>query len=328
MEFKLYKVGGYEEAIMSLRMSKGKFFSWERAKKIQHLVYAVTDHRGFIAPPQVYINNMRNLAAIEEDIKVDHQGKKGEISGNYIRDVDEFKRLLALTLNNAMGEHKHHTLMKYIDISFFTIGLHRGAQDDLDAHAIAFNNRITRYSTRLANIQETVLSEWYQDKIIPFEHAQHFVGIEWPAVIETDIGNFRYTPFGYIHENFNRISDENGLKKDVKRGLIPLSMASNALWKIDLFNLRYVYKMRSKLTKANPELKQGMEMLADQIEKNVPVFGPYFRYELTDTGEWEHMNKVKTVTREEYELLKKIKKQMQQQGTVDVDLYRLQQEGE
>ncbi|AQY55086.1 thymidylate synthase [Geobacillus phage TP-84] len=328
MEFKLYKVAGYEEAIMSLRMSKGKYFSWERAKKIQHLVYAVTDHRGFIAPPQVYINNMRNLAAIEEDIKVDHQGKKGEISGNYIRDVDEFKRLLALTLNNAMGEHKHHTLMKYIDISFFTIGLHRGAQDDLDAHAIAFNNRITRYSTRLANIQETVLSEWYQDKIIPFEHAQHFVGIEWPMVIETDIGNFEYTPFGYIHENFNRISDENGLKKDVKRGLIPLSMASNALWKIDLFNLRYVYKMRSKLTKANPELKQGMEMLADQIEKHVPVFGPYFRYELTDTGEWEHMNKVKTVTREEYELLKKIKKQMQQQGTVDVDLYRLQQEGE
>lgn len=47
-------------------------------------------------------------------------------------------------MNNAMGEFNHHTLMKYIDIAFFTDGLHRGAQDDLDSHAIAFNNRITR----------------------------------------------------------------------------------------------------------------------------------------------------------------------------------------
>jgi hypothetical protein len=300
-------------------MSKGDFFSWETALKIQHLVNAVTDHRGFVATEQIYYNNLRNISVMDNGIEVPHTGKKGEISGNYDQDREEFARLMALTLNNAMGQHKHHTLMKYIDVSFFTLGLHRGAQDDLDAHAIGFNNRITRYSTRLAKIDETVLSEWYADKIIPFEHAKQFVGIDYPEVIETDIGNFEYTPFGYIHENFNKISDENGLKKDVKRGLMALGMESNALWKTDLFNLRYIYKMRSKLTKANPELKEGMEQLADQIEQHLPVYGPYFRYEMTDTNEWEHMNKVKSITRNDFELLKKVKKQLKETGQVFID---------
>jgi hypothetical protein len=330
MEFKLYKLSGYEESIMSLRMSKGSHFTWEKALKIQHLVQAVTDGRGFVAEPQTYQNNLRNISIMQNDLAISHTGGKGELSGNYHQDCDEFKRLMALTLNNAMGTHKHHTLMKYIDISFFTVGMHRGAQDDLDAHAIGFNNRITRYSTRLANIQETVLSEWYQDKIIPFEHAHQFIGMELPQIIETEIGNFEWTPFGYIHEKFNKISDENGLKKDVKRGLMGLGMESHALWKTDLFNLRYIYKMRSKLTKANPELKEGMEQLADQIEKHLPIYGPYFRYEMTDTGEWEHMNKIRTVSREDFELLKRIKKQMTAPGQVEVDkdLYKLYQEGE
>lgn len=316
MQFQLYKLGGYEESIMSLRMSKGDFFSWEKALKIQHLVNAVTDHRGFIATEQIYYNNLRNISVMDNGIEVPHNGAKGEISGNYDQDREEFARLMALTLNNAMGQHKHHTLMKYIDVSFFTLGLHRGAQDDLDAHAIGFNNRITRYSTRLAKIDQTTLSEWYADKIIPFEHAKEFVGIDMPEVIETDIGKFEYTPFGYIHERFNKISDENGLKKDVKRGLMPLGMESHGIWKTDLFNLRYIYKMRSKLTKANPELKEGMEQLADQIEKHLPVYGSYFRYEFTDTQEWEHMNKIKTVTSDDFRLLKEVKKQLRETGQV------------
>ncbi len=51
-----------------------------------------------------------------------------------------------------------------------------------------------------------------------------------------------------------------------------------------------------------------MEQLADQIEQNIPVFGEYFRKELTDSGVWEHMNKVRTVSREEFEEFKKWKK--------------------
>jgi hypothetical protein len=294
MEFKLFKVSGYEEAIMSLRMSKGKFYSWETALDVQRLVYALTDQQGFLAGEEEYDNKLQILA-----------GLPGKLTGNYEADVAEFERLLGLTFNNAMGQFKHHTLMKYIDVSFFTEGLHRGAQDDLDAHAIAFNNRITRFSTRLAEIDDNQLSDWYQGKIIPlYEAIEYFENVELPKKITSYGETFILTPFGYVLEKYAQVPAKNGLAKDVQRGGMLLGMESNAIWKTDLFNLRYVYKMRSKLTKANPELKVGMEQLADQIEKYIPVFGPYFRQELTDSGSWEHMNKVKTITAEEFQQYK------------------------
>ena len=300
MDFKLFKVSGYEESIMSLRMSKGKFYSWEAARDIQQLVYVCTDERGFVASEK---EHDLKLTALNSNRIV---GNK--ITGDYERDVAEFKRLLQLTFENAMQKQTHHTLMKYIDISFITEGLHRGAQDDLDAHAIAFNNRITRYSTRLAEIDEVTLSEWYEDKVIPFSMAFDIIGADMPERIETEAGVFCYTPFGYMLEQYAAISSKNGLHKDVKRGLIGLGTPGPALWKTDIFNLRYVYHMRSKLTKANPELKMGMEQLADEIEKRIPVFGPYFRKVFTSSGQWEHTNKVKTITADEYELFQKLKK--------------------
>lgn len=308
MEFKLFKVSGYEEAVNSLRMSKGKYYSWQTAQEIQQLAYLVTDEKGAIIKPWAYDYKLGLLTV--QNIANDFSNRK--ITENYDQDVAEFKRLLELTFNNTMGEFKHHTLMKYIDVSFFTEGLHRGAQDDLDAHAIAFNNRITRFSTRLAEIDDVKLSEWYQDKVIPIYEALEIMQLDHDTMLPefVFVGEERYdlTPFGYVLTKFAQVPAKNGLAKDVQRGLMPLGLASNAIWKTDLFNLRYVYKMRSKLTKANPELKLGMEQLADQIEKHIPVFGPYFRKELTDSGSWEHMNKVKTITSEEYQLLKELKK--------------------
>lgn len=316
MQFHLYKVAGYEEAIMSLRMSHGKFYSWEKAQEIQDLVYACTDKRGGIATEDVYRAHLISLDFY------DHYGTRigrdhNKVTGDYEKDIEELKRLLGLTMNNAMGEHDHHTLMKYIDISFFTDGLHRGAQDDLDAHAMGFNNRITRFSTRLAEIASPEVSDWYKGKIMPFytaielfnKSARYEDEIELPDVItDLDTGDkFLLTPFGYIHEKYANISDKNGLKKDVKRGLIGLAQPGPALWKTDLFNLRYIYYRRSRLTKANPELRDGMEQLFDQIEATIPVFGPLARMEYTDTGAWEHMNRVRTVTKEEYEMLQKLK---------------------
>lgn len=292
MKFYLYKVSGYEEAIMAIRMSKGKYYSWEKAQHVQDLVYAVTNKQGFLATPEQYEANLRSLGWKENHPKV---------TGNYEQDVKEFKRLLGMVMNHGMGEFDHHTLIKYIDVSFFTDGLHRGGQDDLDSHAIAFNNRITRFSTRLAEIEEPKVSEWYQDKIIPFNDAFKLIGnVNLPEEIIVDGEVFKYTPFGYILKKFVDMSPKNGLRKDVFRGLIPLGYPGCGLWKCDLFNLRYIYFRRSKLTKANPELREGMEQLADQIEEKVPVFGPYFRKKLTDSGKWEHMNKVKTITAEEF----------------------------
>lgn len=298
MEFHLYKISGYEESIMSLRMSKGKYYSWEKAQEIQELVYVVTDERGFIDTQYAYEGKLKVFSTF---------GKK--VTGEYDKDVAEFKRLLGLTMDNAMGHHTHHTLAKYIDISFFTEGLHRGAQDDLDAHAIAFNNRITRFSTRLATIDDVSVSEWYEDKVIPFDTAFKLIGgMEGlPCEIEHNGDIFSRTPFGYVHEKYASMHHEASIRKDVVRGLMPLGMPSNAIWKTDLFNLRYIYKMRGKLTKANPELKEGIEQLADQIEENLPVFGPYFRKVFTDSNQWEHVHDVKTITKEEWKEYQSLK---------------------
>lgn len=286
MRFILYKVSGYEEAIMALRMSKGKYYSWEKARNVQELVARITDSQGFIVDPRLYARQHYSILLYKDALEL------------YEQDVAEFKRLLGLTFDNAMGAQTHHTLMKYIDISFITEGLHRGAQDDLDAHAIAFNNRITRFSTRLAEIEDVELSEWYKDKVIPYGEIPKWE-CELPDEIERYGDIYKRTPFGYVLEKFAQVPAKNGLAKDVQRGLMPLGLASNAIWKTDIFNLRYVYKMRSKLTKANPELKDGMEQLADQIEQHLPVFGEFFRKELTDSGTWEHQNLVRTITKAE-----------------------------
>ena len=295
MKAHLYKISGYEEAIMSLRMSQSKFYSWEKAQDVQRLVYVCTDEQGFLSSEDEYELKVQSLRYANKS--------DNKITGEYQKDTEEFKRLLRLTFNNAMGEFDHHTLMKYIDISFFTEDMHRGAQDDLDAHAQRFNNRITRFSTRLAEINEPNVSEWYKDKVIPIHDAlkelQDYEGL--PQYIKKDDTVYELTPFGYVSEKYNRISKKNGLYKDVIRGLIPLGQAGSALWKIDLHELRYVYFRRSRMTKANPELKLVMEQLADQIEERLPVFGEYFRKELTDSGRWEHVNKVRTITHEEWE---------------------------
>lgn len=128
------------------------------------------------------------------------------------------------------------------------------------------------------------------------------MGIELPD----EYKGHEITPWGYVKAKYATVPAKNGLAKDVQRGLMPIGMESNSIWKIDFANMRYVYKMRSKLTKANPELKEGMEMLANQIEQ-IPVFGEYFRKELTDSGEWEHMNKVKTISFDEYQEFKRFK---------------------
>lgn len=324
MDFKLYKVSGYEEAIMSLRMSKGKHYTWDKAREIQQLVYAVTNDQGFICGEREYKFKITSLAIAQEDGAEIFPAK---ITGNFEADVAEFKRLLTLTFNNAMKDQKHHTLMKYIDISFFSEGLHRGAQDDLDAHAMGFNNRITRFSTRLAEISDVEVSEWYQGKVIPFNRAIELINSEVrkktdtvmppynntemhlpPYIADENDAIFKLTPFGYVLEKYSQVPAKNGLDKDVQRGLMNIGMPSQAIWKTDIFNLRYIYKMRNKLTKANPELKLGMEQLADQIEKYIPVFGEFFRKEYTDSGSWEHTSKVKTLTYKEFEEYKWLKR--------------------
>ncbi|AKQ08633.1 putative thymidylate synthase [Bacillus phage PBC5] len=319
MKFRLVKISGYTEAILALRMSTSKFYDWKKAQKIRDMEYCLTDKLGGLATKDAYTRKLVSLVDHPEGLHVVHRGGKGELSGDYERDVQEFKRLLGLTMDTAMGKFKHHTLMKYIDISFVTEGLHRGGQDDLDAHAMGFQNRITRQSTRLGTFDSQDISEWYRGKIATFDEV--IEGIEeltkeqiLPDEVMQGEEKFIRTPFGYVHERYANMSPESGLYKDVLRGLMNLATPSNGIWKINLFDLRHVYASRSKIrTKANPELKDGIEQLADQVEEHVITFGEHFKHTFTDSGQWVHMNLTKTITEDEYREFKRLQKQFAEQ---------------
>ena len=75
---------------------------------------------------------------------------------------DQFNKWLDMVCKMTK---KHITIGKFIDLSFIVVGLHRAGQDDWDAHAKRFDNRIIRSSTRLATYGNEK-SDWYKDKIL------------------------------------------------------------------------------------------------------------------------------------------------------------------
>lgn len=56
---------------------------------------------------------------------------------------------------------KHITMLRFIEFSITVEKLHRAGQDDWDAHAQRFNNRIIRTSTRMAKFGYE-MSDFYQ----------------------------------------------------------------------------------------------------------------------------------------------------------------------
>lgn len=159
---------------------------------------------------------------------------------------------------------KHITLLRYIDFSITVEGLHRGGMDDLDSHAMRFNNRIIRSSTRLATFGDE-MSEWYEGKIIPTDMALGLLGHNLPERIQKDGRTYIRTTNGYIEE---ALKDN----KDAKRGLYMLSIPSNFIFKVNLTEWAHVYKERNKDSAANPEVKRCVEMIADRIEEFQPKF--------------------------------------------------------
>ena len=153
---------------------------------------------------------------------------------------------------------KHITVPRYIDISIMTEGLHRAGQDDVDAHARRFDNRIIRSSTRLAEFGDNEMSDYYRGKIITTDEMLKNLGIEIPKEIEFMGRKYTKTPNGYVKEGY-----ENN--KDVKRGLYMLSIPSNFVSKINLCEWGHVFKERNENGGANPEVKQWAEEVMKQI---------------------------------------------------------------
>ena len=165
-------------------------------------------------------------------------------------------------LTTLMKWAPHHTTMgRFLDLSFTVYGMHRAGQDDWDAHAKRYNNRIIRSSTRLADFKGGEMSEYYADKILPTDVALAVLGIVTPEEIEYEGETYVRAVNGYILKGM-----ENN--KDVKRGLYMLSIPSNFIFKVDLTEFAHVYKERREKGTANPEVKLACEAMASQLEQN------------------------------------------------------------
>lgn len=164
---------------------------------------------------------------------------------------------------------KHTTMLDFVTISVTVEGIHRAGQDDWDAHAKRFDNRIIRSSTRLADFSEGEMSDYYKDKIIPLGVALEYLGIEAPEEFEKDDTVYVRSTNGYIQKDF-----ENN--RDVKRGLYMESIPSNFIFKCNMAQWAHVYKLRNKNGTANPEVKQLAEAIQDQIEEQMPWFNREF----------------------------------------------------
>ena len=181
-------------------------------------------------------------------------------NGRIIKDCDaeslnKFNKWLEMLLR--MGR-KHITVLRYIDISIMTEGMHRGGQDDIDAHARRFDNRIIRSSTRLAEFSDGEMSDYYRGKIIPTDEAMKILNIDSPDSFEVMGRIYHKSPNWYIKYVFQN-------DKDVKRGLYMLSIPSNFISKINLCEWGHVFRERNKDGGANPEVKEWAEEVMKQI---------------------------------------------------------------
>ena len=224
MNIKVNSITGFEDAFVAMYISKR---SWtpELDKEIRCVCDDVLDKHGFIK-----VNCNTNS-------------------------LEKFNKWLGMLLR--MGR-KHITVLRYIDITIMTEGIHRGGQDDIDSHVRRFENKIIRSSTRLAEYSDGEMSDYYKGKIIPTDQALTIFGINIPESFEYMGRTYVKSPNGYIREEYKN-------NNDVKRGLYMLSIPSNFVSKINLCEWGHVFKERNQNGGANQEVKDWAEEVMKQI---------------------------------------------------------------
>lgn len=224
MNIKVNSITGFEDAFVAMYISK-RSWTQQLDKEIRDVCDEVLDKHGFIK-----VNCDTNS-------------------------LEKFNKWLGMLLK--MGR-KHITVLRFIDISIMTEGLHRAGQDDVDAHARRFDNRIIRSSTRLAEFSDDEMSDYYRGKIIPTDKALEILEIYIPDSFEYMGRVYVKSPNGYLREEYKN-------NKDVKRGLYMLSIPSNFVSKINLCEWSHVFKERNQNGGANPEVKEWAEEVMRQI---------------------------------------------------------------
>lgn len=227
MEVYLNRLDGWDDAIISMFLSK-RTLTRELEMEIRKAVYESTLHNPEYGP-------IGSLTESDDRSKVENW-------------IDKFIK---------WGQ-KHITMGRFLDFSFTVYNLHRAGQDDLDSHAKRMENRIIRSSTRLADFSAGEMSDYYKGKIIPTDAALAVMGITTPEEIEVNGKTYVRGVNGYILKGM-----ENN--KDVKRGLYMLSIPSTFIFKINLTEFAHVYKERWEGGTANPEVKQAVMWMADQL---------------------------------------------------------------
>lgn len=157
----------------------------------------------------------------------------------------------------------HITLLKFVDISSSVYGLHRAGQDDWDAHAERYDNRIIRASSRMSEFSG--FSTYYEDKVVSTDTALSELGISIPDEIVHDGVKYVKCTNGYIREDMKDV-------QDVKRGLYMLGIPSSFIFKVNVTQFAHVYKERNINGHAHPEVKECAETVADILEDMCPWF--------------------------------------------------------
>ena len=153
---------------------------------------------------------------------------------------------------------QHITLLRFVQMTAMVYGMHRGAQDDFDAHAMRLHSRIIRASTRAGEFFYGEMSEYYQGKIIPTDMALTHLGIDLPEEIEVDGKTYVKRVNGYILKGM-----ENN--HDVQRGLYMLSIPSDFVTQSDLTEFSHIYKLRNYDGNAHYELQTAIESWQCQL---------------------------------------------------------------
>ena len=220
MEVYINEVRGLADAICSMYLSK-RNIDRDKENHIRSVVHKMLDSNGKVM------------------LKPDMDSET----------VQEFKEYIAALRKWGV---KHHTLFKYFDFSSSVYGLHRGAQDDFDAHAERLDSRIVRSSTRLAKFGPYEKSDFYKGKIITTDEALELMCITVPEKIEKDDFTYVKTVNGYVRED---LKDDH----DVLRGLYMMSIPSNFIYKCNIAQFAHIVAMRDKYSHAAPELQDMIE---------------------------------------------------------------------
>lgn len=254
MKFTLMEVRGLADACLALKMSR-RSYTQEYENKLRDAIrFCTYEKTGFFYK----------------------EATMAKENGDYVWLVNELNKVAKWGAGVGMDTYidaGHETILRFIDFSIHVEGLHRGAMDDFDAHAMRMNNRIVRSSTRgngAYNANE--MSDWYKDKIVTAGYIDSANGsaadtITIDGKVYVNVGD------GYIRKDLA----QNG---DAQRGLYRLSIPMDCICKINLHDMRHIYMRRNKYTHASPELAYGIEMLADQIEEALPCdLGKLVRYD-------------------------------------------------